>query len=101
MEGPLPYLIFYKKRNAHVFPKFKSSVFTLSPGKTPPPKASMHAAFAALPKGEDILRRIETLVSSGKEMVSEEPKEISHLVASTVRHMKRSQASRFMYNAEY
>jgi len=61
----------------------------------------MHAAFAALPKGEDILRRIETLVLSGKTMVSEEPKEISHLVASTVRHMKRSQASRFMYNTEY
>jgi hypothetical protein len=100
-DGPLPYLIFYKKRNAHVFPKFKSSVFTLSPGKTPPTKATMHAAFAALPKGEDILRRIETLVSSGKEMVSEEPKEISHLVASTVRHMKRSQASRFMYNSDY
>ena len=100
-EGPLPYLIFFKKRNAHVFPKFKSSVFTMSPGKTPPPKASMHAAFTALPKGEDILRRIETLVLSGKTMVTEEPKEISHLVASTVRHMKRSQASRFMYNAEY
>jgi hypothetical protein len=100
-EGPLPYLIFYKKRNAHVFPKFKSSVFTTSPGKTPPPKASMHAAFAALPKGEDILRRIENLVLSGKTMVSEEPREISHLVASTVRHMKRSQASRFMHNAEY
>ncbi len=61
----------------------------------------MHAALAALPKGEDILRRIENLVLSGKTMVSAEPKEISHLVASTVRHMKRSQASRFMYNIEY